>query len=144
MLYHCFQYRKLKQRAHGTIIEEGLAPWGRSEKYREFYKIIHALFDDFRGHRAAGGKASNIGNTECRKILKWVILKGGLNPIEQLLDKVVNKVFNRFIHEFYDVWALIDPINPTSGAPLPSTCQKVASWVVQAWDRITEELCAKS
>ena len=74
-------------------------------------------------------------------MLNWLIMKGGITPVRQPLYKVVNKVFKIFIREIYDVWALNTPINPTKGAPLPPTCQQVASWVVQAWDKINEELC---
>ena len=71
-------------------------------------------------------------------------MKGGITPVGQPLDMVVNKVFNIFLHEVYGVWALTAPINPTTGATLPPTCQKVESLVVQAWDRIAEDLCAKA
>ena len=71
-------------------------------------------------------------------------MKGGLTPSGQPLDKVVNKVSKSFLYEVYDVWSLTDPINPTRGAPLPHTRQKVMSWVVQAWDRINEEICTKA
>ena len=43
-----------------------------------------------------------------------------------------------------DLWALTAPINPETEAPLPPTRQQMASWVVEAWDKITEELCAKA
>ena len=110
----------------------------------EYEKRILALYDDFRGHSSAGCKAFNTGHTDHRNILKWVIMKCGLTSVRQPLDKVVNKGINRFIHDVYDVWALTVPLNPTTGASLTPTRQQVTSWVVQTWDRIPGEICAKS
>ena len=71
-------------------------------------------------------------------------MKGVLNPAGQPLGKVVNKLFKRFLREIFGVWEFTYPINPTSGDPLPTSRHQVASWVVQAWDRIPEELCTKA
>ena len=71
-------------------------------------------------------------------------MKVFLTPSGQSICKVVNKLFKIFLYEVYDVWAITSPINPTSGAPLTPTRYQVASWVVQAWNWITEELCAKA
>ena len=65
-------------------------------------------------------------------------------PLGQRLDKVTNKIFKFFLCEVYDVWELTSRVNTITGAPLSPTFQQVASWVVQAWDRITEELYANS
>ena len=144
MLHHRFQDRKLKLRPHCPVREEVIAPWGISEKCRGIRQKILALCGDFRSHSAAGCKEFNTGHPEQSKMLKSVIMKGGLAPSGKPLNKVVNNVFKSFHCEVYDVWALTSPINPTTVAPLPHTCQKVASWFVQAWDRITEEICTNA
>ena len=109
----------------------------------EFDKQIITLCGDFRGHNSARCNAFNTFRHERRKMLNWLIMKCGLTPVGQPLDNFVNKLFNIFLCDFYDVWALTYPINPTTGSPLPTTRQQVASWFVQAWDRIPEELCEK-
>ena len=109
-----------------------------------FPRRIGVLCDDFRGHSAAECKAFTRGNNERKKMLKWEIMPGGLTPVAQPLDKVVNKVFKSFLRDIYDHWSLTAPINPTTGAPLPPSRQQMASWVVQAWDKVPKELCAKA
>ena len=110
----------------------------------EFAQRIGVLCDDFTGHSAAECKQFTKGNTERQKILNWEIMKGGLTPAAQPLDKVVNKVFKSFLRDIYDHWSLTAPVHPTSGAPLPPSRQQMASWVILAWDKVPEELCAKA
>lgn len=109
-----------------------------------FPQHIGVLCDDFKGHSAEECKNFTTGHPECKKMLNWTIMKGGLTPIAQPLDKVINKVFKGYLHDIYDHWALSAPINATTGAPLPPSHQQMASWVVQAWDKVPEELCAKA
>ena len=77
-------------------------------------------------------------------MLHWNIMKGGLTPVAQPLDKVVNKVFKGYLRDYYDQWSLTAPINKNTGAPLPPSRQQMTNWVVQAWDKVPEELCAKA
>ena len=51
-------------------------------------------------------------------------MKGGLTPVGQPLDKVVNKVFKGYLRDNYDLWALTSPINTATGAPHPPTQQQ--------------------
>ena len=76
--------------------------------------------------------------------LDWMIIDGGLTPVNQPLDKTVNRVFKANLRDCYDQWSLTAPVNPNSGAPYPPTRQMVANWVVQAWEKVPEELCRKS
>ena len=57
---------------------------------------------------------------------------------------MVNKVFKGYNREFYDTWALTATINEDTEAHLPPSRQLCASWVIDAWDNVPEELCAKA
>ena len=105
-----------------------------------FEKRIGALCDDFRGHISKECKEFNLGNHEQNKMLRWEIMKGGLTPVGHTLNKVVNKVFKGYRRDIYDMWALTSPINKATGAPHPPTRQQCATWVVEAWEKVSEEL----
>ena len=128
-----------------TILYEKkvLLPGAGVKNTEEFPRPVLALCDDFRGHSSQATKAFNAGHRQRRKMLKWVIIKGGLTPVAQPLDKLVNKVFKGYLRELYDIYAITAPINPTTGAPYPPSRQLIASWIVEAWERVPEELCAK-
>ena len=72
----------------------------------EFEKLIGALRDEFRGHSSKEWNESNLGNGEFKKILRWEMMKGGLTPVRQPLDKVVNKVFKGYLCDIYDMWEI--------------------------------------
>ena len=109
-----------------------------------FAKRVGVLCDDFKGHSADVTKNFTTGDEEREKMLHWSIMKGGLTPVGQPLDKVVNKVFKGYLRDIYDHWSLTAPINMETEAPVPPTRQQMASWVVEAWEKIPEELCAKA
>ena len=71
-------------------------------------------------------------------------MKGGLTPVGQPLDKVNNKVFKGYLCDIYHIQELTYPINTATGSPHPPTRQKCATWVVEAWENVSEELCAKA
>ena len=71
-------------------------------------------------------------------------MKGGLTPVGNPLDKVVNNVLKGYIHYIYYLWELPSPINTATRAPHPPTQKKFATWVVEAWGKLLEELCAKA
>ncbi len=110
----------------------------------DFPKRIGCLCDEFRGHSAKECKDFTTGNHERQKMLHWSIMPGGLTPVAQPLDKVINKVFKGYLRDIYDQWSLTAPVNPKTGAPLPPSRQQMASWVVEAWEKIPNELCAKA
>ena len=108
-----------------------------------FPKRVGVLCDDFRGHSAEETKQFTTGDDR-EKVLSWNVIPGGLTPVAQPLDKVVNKVFKGYLRDIYDHWSLTAPVNPETGAPLPPSRQQMASWVVEAWDKISIELCANA
>ena len=71
-------------------------------------------------------------------------MKGGLTPVRQPLDTVVNKVFKGYLHDIYDLWELTSPINTATGSPHQPTWKKCVTWVVEAWEKVSKELCAKA
>ena len=109
-----------------------------------FEHRIGALCGDFKGHSAAECKSFNLGTEERKKMLRWEVMKGGITPVGQPLDKVVNRVFKGFLKDLYDLWLLTAPVNEKTGAPVPPSRQQCANWVVEAWDKVSEELCAKA
>jgi hypothetical protein len=76
-------------------------------------------------------------------MIYWNILAGGITPVSQTLDKVCNKLFKGFYCDLYDLWSLTAPVTD-SGAPKPPTRQQLVSWVVEAWEKVPEEMCAKA
>eukprot|EP00956_Cyclotella_meneghiniana_P036000 scaffold120055_cov77-Cyclotella_meneghiniana.AAC.2 len=64
-----------------------------------FPRHIGVLCDDFKGHSAAECKAFTRGNNKRKKMLKWEIMPGGLTPVAQPLDKVVNKAWDKVPEE---------------------------------------------
>ena len=101
---------------------------------------VGVLCDDFIGHSAKQVKAftTNLG------FLSWQIMAGGITPVGQPLDKLVNKVFKGYFRELFDQWSLTAPINAKTGSPKAPSRQLLAQWVVQAWDRVPEALCRKA
>ena len=110
----------------------------------EFEKRIGALCDDFRGHSFKECKEFNLGNRERKNMLRWEIMKGVLTPVIKFCDKVMNKVFKGYLYDIYDLWALTYLINTATVAPHPPTRKKCATWVVEPWEKLLEELCAKA
>ena len=110
----------------------------------ELDRRILALCDDFRGHSAKSVKDFNRGHHICRRMIKWIIMKVGLTPVEKPLDRLVNKLFKGYIRELYDIFSLTAPVNSATGDPCPPSREKKLTWVVEAWDQVPEELCAKA
>jgi hypothetical protein len=100
---------------------------------------LGVLWDDFRGHSAAEVKEY------CQSIpfLYPEIIPGGLTPVAQPLDKVINKVFKGHFRDLYDLYILTAPIGNTGNPKAPSR-QLLATWIVEAWAKIPEELVKRS
>ena len=96
------------------------------------------LWDDFRGHHAAPVKRF----CESLPFFKQEIIPGGLTPVSQPLDKVINKVFKGHFRDEYDQYILSAPI--VNGAPKAPSRQLLCTWVVKAWKKIPEELIKKA
>lgn len=100
---------------------------------------IGLLWDEFRGHSAA------IVKEFCTSLpfFSPEIIPGGLTPVAQPLDKVINKVFKAYFRDLYDLYILTAPIMP-NGSPKAPSRQLLSTWVVEAWEKIPEELVKKS
>jgi len=70
-------------------------------------------------------------------------MPGGLTPVAQPFDKVINKVFKAYFRDLYNLYILITPIMP-NGSPKAPSRQLLFTWVVEAWEKIPEELVKKS
>jgi hypothetical protein len=93
------------------------------------------MFDDFKGHSTDEVK------TYCQSIpsLDVLILPGGLTPVGQPLDKAINKVFKGYFKDLYDQHMLTAETDEKGNPKTPSR-QLLASWVVQAWEKIPREV----
>ena len=69
-------------------------------------------------------------------------MPGGLTPVGQPLDKVINKGYKGYFRDMYDQCILTAEIH--NRAPRPPSRQLLATWVVKAWDIISPELVRKS
>ena len=65
-------------------------------------------------------------------------MKDRLIPVGQTLDKVVNKVFEGYFRDIYDMWALTSSINTAL------TSHQCEIWVVEAWEKVLEGICARA
>ncbi len=98
------------------------------------------LMDQFKAHSHAGVKA----NCQSKDWLDVIILPGGLTPVGQPLDKVINKVFKGHFRDKYDQWVLTAK-HDEKGCPTYPSRQLLATWVVESWDMIpAEELVRKA
>ena len=98
------------------------------------------LLDAFRGHYAQEVKDV----TEPNKLLDWLMMDGGITPKAQPLDVLINKIFKGFFRDLFEEWALTAPVNKKTGHPLAPSRQLLAQWVVQAWEKVPEELIRKA
>jgi hypothetical protein len=100
---------------------------------------IGLIWDEFRGHSAT------IVKEYCLSLSCFhpEIIPGGLTPVAQPLDKVINKVFKGHFRDLYDLYILTAPLGKTGNPQSPSR-QLLATWIVRAWDLIPEELVRKS
>ena len=125
-------------------LKKALFPGVGVVNMEEFSKHSMASCDDFRYHSS---KAANIWSRCCparRMMLEWINMKGGLTLVGQPLDKLVNKMPKGYLRELYNMFTLTAPVNPTIGAPYPPSRQLITTWIVEAWDRVPEELCTNA
>ena len=112
---------------------------GYDKETGECENKIGVLWDDFKSYSTAEVKDFCL-SLPC---LSVDILPGGLTPCGQPLDKVINKVFKGYFRDLYDAYSLIAPVTE-KGTPEAPSRQQLATWVVQAWDKIPEEMVRKS
>ena len=110
------------------------------------------LVDDFKGHSKDIVKeyvhslrsSNNDGNDDSEyDLVAFEIMSGGITPKAQPIDAFIGKVFKGNYRDLYDNYMLSAPLNER-GQPIAPTRQMCATWVVQAWSDIPEELIRKS
>ena len=74
----------------------------------------------------------------------FIIMDGGITPVAQPLDILVNKIFKGFYRELYDNYMLTAPEHKETGNPIAPTRQMISNWVVKAWEKVPEELVYKA
>ena len=99
---------------------------------------VGLLWDEFKAHSCPEVK------TYCQShdFLDVNIIPGGLTPVAQPLDKVINKVLKGYFRDMYDEYILTAPLH--NGAPKPPSRQLLATWIVECWDMISPELVRKA
>ena len=105
------------------ILKKVILPGMGMEKDGTSEHQIGVLWDEFRGHLS--------------KLVKEFCI------VAQSLDKVINKVFKAYFRDLYDQYILTTPLGK-SGNPTPPSRQLLSTWVVEAWEKIPEELVNKS
>ena len=97
-----------------------------------FHQRSGILCDGFKGHSAELDKDYMLHPSRSEN-LKFDIMNGGLTPVGQPLNKVVNKVFKGYLRDLYKIWSPTAPFNPHKGHQCPSSHQLLATWIVQTW-----------
>ena len=98
------------------------------------------VLDAFRGHFDKKVKAV----TEIIEELSWLLMDGGITPVAQPLDVLINKVFKGFFRDLFEEWALNAPISDKTGHLYPPSRQLLAIWVVDEWRQVPKELVRKA
>ena len=95
-------------------LEEGNLAWYGNEGGWNLNREDRPVMDEFRGHSAA------IVKEFCKSMSFFYpeIIPGGLTPVAQPLDKVINKVFKAYFRDLYDLCIITAPILP-NGSPKP-------------------------
>ena len=91
------------------------------------------LVDRFRG---LARDITKDRNSQLEKVY-FCILSGGITPKDQHLDIL------DYRYLYYE-YMLHSPINTTSGNPISPSTQIITHWVVEAWEKVSEELVCKS
>ena len=98
------------------------------------------VLDAFRGHFDQKVKVV----TEPNELLDWLLMDGGITPKGQPLDVLLNKVFKGHFRDLFDSWPLNAPVNEKTGHPMAPSRQLLAKWIVEAWEKVSEELVRKA
>ena len=98
------------------------------------------MLDSFRGHTDQKVKAVTLPMEE----LHWLVMDGGITPKAQPLDVLINKIFKGFFRDLFEEWSLTCPINEKTDHPYPPSRQLLATWVVEAWEQVPDDLVRKA
>ena len=82
------------------------------------------VVDDFRGH---GRDVVKARVAELPR-LSFNIMAGGITPVAQALDILVNKPFKAKYRDLYDEYLFTAPEHPETGNPIPSWNAFSVSW----------------
>ena len=66
-------------------------------------------------------------------------MDGGITPMAQTLDVLINKVFKGFFRDLFEEWSLNAPTNPKTGHLLAPYRQLHAQWIFKAWVKVPKE-----
>ena len=76
-------------------------------------------------------------------LIAFLIMGGGVTPLVQPLDVILNKIYKGYYRELYDLYMLNAPLND-KGHPISPSRQLCAQWAVKAWDRMPTELVVEA
>ena len=68
------------------------------------------------------------------------MMEGGITPKVQPLNLSPIKVMKGHYSDLHDIRMLTAPTNPRTRHPLIPSRQLCATWVVEAWDKVSESL----
>ncbi|CAN0581010.1 unnamed protein product, partial [Laminaria digitata] len=94
------------------------------------------VLDDFKCHRDEGFIADLLKRTNTMVIL----IQGGLAPLLQPLDRMLNKQMKRLLRGMYTAHTATAVADPKTGKLKPPGRGTVSTWCKQAWAAITPEL----
>ena len=85
----------------------------------------------------------NVPDDHRYNLCEFDIMAGGITPKAQPIDAFLGKVFKGLYRYYYYYYMLYAPSN-NRGQPVTRTHQLCATWVVKAWNKVSEELVRKS
>ncbi|CAN0592349.1 unnamed protein product, partial [Laminaria digitata] len=94
------------------------------------------VLDDFTCHRDEGFIADLLKRTNTMVVL----IPGGLTPLLQPLDRMLNKQMKRLLRGMYTAHTATAVADPKTGKLKPPGRGTVSTWCKQAWAAITPEL----
>ena len=101
---------------------------------------VGLLWDDFKSHSCPPGKQF----CKSHGFIDVEIMGGGLTPEGQPLKKAINKVFNDYFRYLYEIYSISANLNYKTGAPIAPNMNILSTWIVEAWEKVPEELVRKS
>ena len=99
------------------------------------------LADDFSAYKSSNGEVKKIAKDVCKSDL--LLLDGGLTPVGQPLDKLIQKIIKGNYRQQYDEYAIDADEDDKGNIPAPSR-QLCAQWVANAINNIEPEVIIRS
>lgn len=110
------------------------------------------MVDDFKGHSHRDVKdyvksfksGNNNDHPDDRfNLVDFLIMAGGITPKGQPIDIMIGKILKGYFRDDYDDYMLTCPVNSNGHLITPSR-QLCATWVVNAWEKVSPELIQKA